>query len=124
MDQQLSMIPIGLSVVSAKNALPPHWCRTFQTLIGSYNGVRCKTRNSLDTIYSDLLSGELPDNDLVTVGDAWLTDLIRKKAILPFDEPLSYKHLHALPTRANDRLCVQLVSPSAEALVSIRSAKW
>ena len=123
MDPQMSMIPMDLSLVAAKNALPPHWRPAFQNLVGFRNAVRCRTKASPDTIYSDLLAGEYAQDDLVTIGDAWLTDLIRQKAILPFEDPFPYEHLHSLPIPRYNSLCVQLVRSPAQALAAIRSTE-
>lgn len=90
-DSQLTVVPIGLSIVACKNALPSNWYPTFQSLVGFKNPVKLKTKSSFDVIYKELINLKLTNMDLVTLGDAWLTSAIQTGCITPFKYPMDYQ---------------------------------
>ena len=84
-------MPIGLSIVSSRKALPTTWYPEFQKLIGYKNRVKIKTKPSLDVVYKDLINSKLADVDLVTLGDAWLSSAIQSGCITPFKDAMDFR---------------------------------
>ena len=87
-DSELTVVPIGLSIVSSRNALPATWYPEFQKLIGLKNRVKIKTKATLDAIYKDLVDWKMAGVDLVTLGDAWLPSAIHSGCIDPFKDAM------------------------------------
>lgn len=84
-------VPLRLSLVALRNSVPQNWITDFQKVIGSSNRVKMKTKKDLKEIFEMLGTEKGSSNDLVTIGDAWLTRAIQLNYLKPLEDADKYR---------------------------------
>lgn len=86
-------VPVGMSILTVKRSVPATTIKDFQRLVGRANQVKIKTKKDLREVYKELRTGKTSGVDLVTIGDAWMTNAIQNKYIQPLADADKYRYL-------------------------------
>lgn len=89
--ENVKPVPLRLSLLALQNSVPQSWIQDFQKVIGTSNKVKMKTKKNLGEIFGMLATEKGSSNDLVTIGDAWLTRAIQMKYLKPLEDADKYR---------------------------------